>query len=83
VGTHIEIDGRNFLLRDDQPLRMVMAEIEAAASSAPAFVTLPGDGQSISVLIRSTTRVVISVEKPGHVEPDHGPGDFPFDDWEL
>ncbi len=81
--THIEIDSRSFVLQDDQPLPQIMAEIEAAASSSPAFVTLSAEGRSISVLIRSTTRVVISVEKDEHVEPDHGPWSLPFDEWEL
>lgn len=81
--THIEIDGRSFVLQDDQPLSDIMAEIEAAASSPPAFVTLSAEGRSISVLIRATTRVVISVEKDDHVEPDHGPWSIPFDEWEL
>lgn len=81
--THIEIDGRSFVLQDDQPLSDIMAEIEAAASSPPAFVTLSAEGRSISVLIRATTRVVISVEKDDHVEQDHGPWSLPFDEWEL
>lgn len=81
--THIEIDGRGFVLHDGQPLPPIMAEIEAAASSSPAFVTLPAEGRSISVLIRSTTRVVISVEKDEHVEPDQGAWDLPFDEWEM
>ncbi|QDE35910.1 hypothetical protein FIV50_14600 [Microbacterium foliorum] len=81
--THIEIDGRSFVLHDDQPLPEIMAEIEAAASSSPTFVTLSAEGRSISVLIRSSTRVVISVEKDDHVEPDQGAWDLPFDEWEL
>jgi hypothetical protein len=83
VSTHIEIDGRNILLRDDQPLSEVMARIEEAASAPPAFVTLAGMDQTVSVLIRSTTRVMIAVEKPGHFEPDRGPWELPFSEWEL
>ncbi|KRD50571.1 hypothetical protein SOM10_13760 [Microbacterium sp. CFBP9023] len=89
MSTNIEIDGRNFVLRDDRPLRQVMDEIEAAASAAPTFITLSGDDRSISVLIRPTTRVVISVEKAahvdttGHIEPDHASWDLPFEDWEM
>lgn len=89
MSTSIEIDGRNFVLSDDRPLRQVMDEIEAAASAAPTFVTLSGEERSISVLIRPTTRVVISVDGPGRAqdaartEPDRGAWDLPFDDWEL
>lgn len=83
MGTHIEIDGRGFALQDDQPVDQIMSEIEAAASSSPTFVTLSAVGQSVNVLIRSTTRVVISVEKAEHVEPDQSPWELPFDEWEL
>lgn len=89
MATHIEIDGKDFLLPEDQPLSQVMADIEAAASSAPTFVTLSAEDRSISVLIRSTTRVVISVEKAehiragGHIEPDRGSWNLPFDEWEM
>ncbi|MFJ2542447.1 hypothetical protein [Microbacterium sp. NPDC087589] len=71
------------MLQDDQPLNQVMDEIEAAASSSPTFVTLSAEGRSLSVLIRSTTRVVISVEKDEHVESDQSAWDLPFDEWEL
>ncbi len=89
MSTNIEIDGRNFVLRDDRPLRQVMDEIEAAASAAPTFITLAGEDRRISVLIRPTTRVVISVEKAApvdttrRVEPDHASWDLPFEEWEL
>lgn len=83
MSTRIEIDGRSFALPDDHSLPPIMAEIEAAASSSPAFVTLSAEGRSVSVLIRSTTRVVISVERDGHVEPDQGVWELPFDEWEL
>lgn len=86
MGTYIEIDGRTFVLQDDQPVKQIMAEIEAAASSPPAFVDLSAGGRSISVLIRATTRVVIWIENAEndvHVEPDHGAWDLPFDEWEM
>ena len=52
--THVEIDGKSFVLQDDQPLDEIMAEIEAAASSPPAFVTLSAEGRSISVPVSYT-----------------------------
>lgn len=83
VTTHIEIDGRSFPLGTDQDLVAVMAQIEAAAADPPAFVTLVGDREAISVLIRPTTRVVISKVLAGHAEAEQPPWGVPWDDWEM
>ncbi|WP_091227157.1 hypothetical protein [Microbacterium sp. 3J1] len=81
--THIEIDGRDFLLGGDRDLVDVMSQIEAAAASPPAFVHLSIGDEMVSVLIHSHTRVVISVERE---HPPTSPLDPPtplISDWEM
>lgn len=83
IRTHIEVDGRDFLLGGDRDLVHVMAQIEAAAASPPAFVDLSDGDEMVSVLIHSHSRVVITVEHE-HGQPDHlDPPSPMIDDWEM
>jgi hypothetical protein len=79
---HIEIDGRDFVLGDDRDLTEVMAHIEAAAASPPAFVHLSTGDQMVAVLIHSRSRVVITTgdASPGTATPEVWDS---MPDWEL
>lgn len=83
MNAHIEIDGRSFVLGRDQDLEKVLTQIEEAASSPPAFVTLVGDHQTIRVLMQPTTQVVASVGTVGFVDRDHDPRGTSHDEWEY
>lgn len=80
--THIEIDGRDFVLGDDRDLTEVMGQIEAAAASPPAFVYLSMGDQMVAVLIHSRSRVVVSTDASlsGRAVPELWDS---LPDWEL
>lgn len=80
--THIEIDGRDFVLGDDRDLAEVMGQIEAAAASPPAFVYLSAGDQMVAVLIHSRSRVVVTTDGSysGRAEPELWDT---LPDWEL
>lgn len=83
VWTQIEIDNRRYFLHADQDVDKVKSMIEAAVVAAPAFVTITGVEQTISVLVQPTTRVVIAHDHYSHAEPDDSPPVSPYEDWEF
>ncbi|WP_144872403.1 hypothetical protein [Microbacterium sp. 1.5R] len=81
--THIEIDGRDFVLSGERDLVHVMSQIEAAAASPPAFVDLSDGDDLVSVLIHSTSRVVVSVETDQQASSaQFEPLSYPSNDWD-
>ncbi|MCM3780418.1 hypothetical protein [Microbacterium hydrocarbonoxydans] len=80
--THVEIDGRDFILSGERDLVHVMSQIEAAAASPPAFVDLSDGDDLVSVLIHSTSRVVVSVETDQRSSADYEPLSYPNNDWD-
>ncbi len=81
--TQIEIDNRQYLLHPDQDVEEVKSAIATAATSAPAFVSLSGIEQTISVLVQPTTHVVVLHGDREHRELlDYEPEES-YNDWEL
>lgn len=83
--TSVEIDGRSFVLHGDRDHTEVLADIEAAAARAdPTFVRLISGDETVSVLISSRTRVVVTVRRD---TADHGVPEAPMFpaniDWDL
>ncbi|OAN41376.1 hypothetical protein [Microbacterium sp. H83] len=83
IRTHVEVDGRDFLLGGDRDLVHVMSQIEAAAASPPAFVDLSDGDEMVSVLIHGTSRVVVSVEREHRPPEPLDPPTASIDDWEM
>lgn len=83
IRTHIEVDGRDFLLGGGRDLVHVMSQIEAAAASPPAFVDLSDGDELVSVLIHANSRVVVSVERAEPHREDLDPPAPMIDDWEM
>lgn len=83
ITTHVEVDGRDFVLRGDRDLVDVMSQIEAAAASPPAFVDLSDGEELVSVLIHAASRVVVSVERESHAAELLEPPVFSMDDWDV
>ncbi|MFB4351887.1 hypothetical protein RAC69_01950 [Microbacterium sp. LS_15] len=80
--THVEIDGRDFVLSGERDLVDVMSQIEAAAASPPAFVDLSDGDDLVSVLIHSTSRVVVSVETDQRSPAEYEPLSYPNNEWD-
>lgn len=83
ITTHIEVDGRDFLLGGDRDLVDVMSQIETAAASPPAFVDLSDGEEMVSVLIHAASRVVVSVERQPRPAGLLEPPTFSLDDWDV
>jgi hypothetical protein len=81
--THVEIDGRDFLLPANLDLVDLMSRIEDAARSEPTFVDIAGDGELASVLISPQSRVVVSVEHLSVALPAPEVAANPMLDWDL
>lgn len=80
--THVEIDGRDFILGHDRDLVAVMSSIERAAGSPPGFVDISAGDELVSVLITSASKVVVTVV-PDTIPADWTPPGTPISDWEL
>lgn len=67
--THLTVDDSMFLLDPGQDLVDLMARFEEAAASSGKFVHFRAGELSVSALVSSSSRVVISV---GRVNPSMG-----------
>jgi hypothetical protein len=81
--TYVEIDGREYLLGDDHDLVEVMARIEAAAQSRPAFVDLSSGDRMVSVLVSAQSHVVITVRRESIDESEDVFPGLQIGDWDL
>ncbi|WP_404475360.1 hypothetical protein [Microbacterium aerolatum] len=83
TSTYVEIDGREYLLGHEQDLVDVMARIEEAARSEPAFVDLSEGERHVSVLVSHQSRVVITVRRESAATSEHAPLGTSIGDWDL
>lgn len=83
--TQVTIDSWSWRLPPDHDLVELMEQIETAARSGPAFVHLPGEESSVSVLVGGRSKVVITVTR------GHAPANLAFEtplpsemtDWDM
>lgn len=81
--THVEIDGRDFLLAPGQDLVELMERIEEAAQSPGTFVHFQTAAMSLSALISTTTHVMIGVEVESATDPPLALSEFMIAEWEY
>ncbi|GAB3633319.1 hypothetical protein GCM10027421_26720 [Microbacterium shaanxiense] len=81
--TYVEIDGREYLLGDDQDRVDVMARIEAAARSGPAFVDLTDSDPHISVLVSEQSRIVVTTGRESSAATEQNPFGSSISDWDT
>lgn len=81
--THVDIDGRDFLLSPGQDLEDLMRRIEDAARSEGTFVGFVSQGVRLSALISRTSRVVIAIDDDSGTGPPLDPGEHAHAEWEY
>jgi len=81
--TYVEIDGREYLLEDDQDRVDVMSRIEAAARSGPTFVDLSGRNPRVSVLVSGQSRIVVTTGREPMATTEQISFDRSITDWDT
>ncbi|MCT1364085.1 MULTISPECIES: hypothetical protein [unclassified Microbacterium] len=80
--THLEIDGRDFVMSGDHDIGELMHRIEAAARSEPTFIDIATVSSLVSVLVTASTRVLVYMERTDD-SLSAGTHQTSFLDWDL
>lgn len=79
VQTEVTFDGTSFLLAQDQDVRALRRDVEAATRTSGTFVDFVVVGnREVSVLVTPQSRVSISTAAVAYDGRDTGDLDFPF-----